>query len=243
MRIFKSPRNVQYRVVAQHLWLGRLRAAIGTCLVLTACALAFGIGYVNGYRAEQEMLSERDWFQSSLTQARGELAGLRQRVADLSVEGQIDDELDSKYRTSVKELEGRIAGLEEEVRFYRSLMAPEADRRGLRIERLDLERTPEAGKLRYKLLLTQVEKQHGVVQGKVTLNLIGTRDGQPVVLPLNEVTELGEYPLVYRFRYFQAFPGVLQLPEGFSLQSVEVVAQARGGERLERSFDWRVEEG
>ncbi len=239
-----SAPNVQYQVIARRPWVLRLRIVVGSCLVLTACALAFGIGYMNGYRAEQKTVNERDRFQASLVKARDELEALRQRVADLSVEEEIDAELGSKYRASVKALEVRIAGLQEEVRFYRSLMAPGAEHRGLRIEGLDLERTADGAKLRYKLLLTQVEKKHDVVQGKVTLDLIGTQDGQTVVLPLDEVAELGEYPMLYRFRYFQHFPGVLQLPEGFDPQSIEVIAEARGGRgRLERSFEWRIDEG
>jgi hypothetical protein len=236
--------NVQYQVVAQRPWVRRLRVVVGVVLVLTACALAFGIGYVNGFRAEQETVSQRDRFQHSYIEARTELESARQKVADLMVQDEIDDELTSKYRESVKTLEERIAGLEEEVRFYRSLMDPGSDRQGLRIERLDLKRTGNGGELRYKLLLTQVEKKHNVVQGQVTLNLIGTRDGETLVLPLNEVADVGEYPMIYRFRYFQDFPGTLELPEGFDPQAVEVVAEGRGGKgRLERSFEWRVEEG
>ena len=244
MPTFAPGPNVRYQVIARRPWIFGLRVAVGMCVVLIAFALAFWTGYVNGFRSERETVSERDSLQASLLEARRELAGLRQRVADLSVDEEIDKELGSKYRASVKALESRIAGLAEEVRFYRSLMAPGADRQGLRIERLDLTRTADAGKLRYKLLLTQVEKKHDVVQGKVTLNLIGIQDGQTLVLPLDEVAEIGEYPMVYRFRYFQDFPGMLQLPEGFAPRAVEVVAETRGGRgRLERSFEWRIEEG
>ena len=244
MPIFRSAPNVDYQVVTERPWMRRLRIIVGLVLITIACTLTFTIGYMNGFRAEQETVSQRDRLQVSFIEARGELEVLRQKVADLQVEEEIDEELASKYRESVKSLEMRIAGLAEEVRFYRSLMAPGAEGQGLRIERLDLRRTGDAGKLRYKLLLTQVEKKHDVVQGKVTLNLVGIRNGETLVLPLNEVAELGEYPMVYRFRYFQDFPGVLELPEGFDPQAIEVVAQARGaGGRLERSFEWRVEEG
>lgn len=223
----------------------RLRIILGVVLVTIACTLAFGIGYMNGFRAELETVSQRDRLQVSFIEARGELEVLRQRVADLLVEEQIDEELGSRYRESVKSFETRIVGLEEQIRFYRSLMAPGADRQGLRIERLELRRTADEGTLRYKLLLTQVDqKKHRVVQGKVTLNLVGIRNGETLVLPLNEVAELSEYPMVYRFRYFQDFPGLLELPEGFDPRAIEVVAEARGaGGRLERSFEWRVEEG
>ena len=48
----------------------------------------------------------------SFIEARGELGVLRQTVADLRVEDEIDEELESKYRESVKSLEMRIAGLD-----------------------------------------------------------------------------------------------------------------------------------
>ena len=96
---------------------------------------------------------------------------------------------------------------------------------------------------RYELLLTQVEARRSVVQGAVTIDLVGEQDGGQVVLPLTEMEPQTDYPLKYRFRYFQDFSGTLALPEGFEPQRVVVTVTRQGSREanLQRTFDWDIE--
>ena len=86
------------------------------------------------------------------------------------------------------------------------------------------------------------------MQGRVEVEVRGVRgggegSGAEEALPLTAISEVENYPLRFRFRYFQDFSGVVTLPEGFRPQAVVVVATPSGGgaERAKRRFDWIVQ--
>ena len=115
--------------------------------------------------------------------------------------------------------------------------------RGLQISEFALLEGAARQQYRYELLLTQVEARRSVVQGAVTIDLVGEQDGGQVVLPLTEMEPQTDYPLKYRFRYFQDFSGTLALPEGFEPQRVVVTVTRQGSREanLQRTFDWDIE--
>jgi hypothetical protein len=117
-------------------------------------------------------------------------------------------------------------------------MVPNADEKGLRIERLDL-RAAGPNTWRYSLLLTQVVDEHEYVQGGVRIDLEGRRGGADTTVPLSEVSDV-DRSIRFRFRYFQNIDGEMTLPSDFEPRAINVVAQAagNGGERLERRFTW-----
>jgi hypothetical protein len=79
----------------------------------------------------------------------------------------------------------------------------------------------------------------------VTVDVVGERAGQQVVLPLTEIEPNADYPLQYRFRYFQDFSGTMQMPEGFEPLRVVVTVTRQGSREanLQRTFDWLIEAG
>ncbi len=138
----------------------------------------------------------------------------------------------------------RINQLEDEIRFYRELMASEEAPEEVRIARLDLLQRLDGRGVRFRLLLVQSADRHEQVSGRVELRVVGERDGESVALPADALGSVAEYPIPVRFRYFQDVTGELELPQGFRPRGVEVIASAEGpqGWRLERTFAWQVQE-
>ncbi|HKI73519.1 MAG TPA: DUF6776 family protein, partial [Pseudomonadales bacterium] len=142
--------------------------------------------------------------------------------------------------------QNKIAELNEEIAFYKAVMLPNADEKGLRIERLDLKSMGTPSKYHYNLLLTQIVDKHDYIEGSVKVTLVGTRNDQETSIPLANVSDsVGSDDIKFRFRYFQNIDGDLTVPDGFAPESLKVVAQASGkdGQRIERKFQWHVGEG
>jgi hypothetical protein len=162
----------------------------------------------------------------------------------------VDAQAARSLRETISELRGRVAGLREEVTFYKRLMAPSTIERGLQIAEFELDRGEAENQFTYRLLLTQAEERRDWVQGGVELEVQGVRstpDGGSVeeVLSLTELADTEAYPLGFRFRYFQNLSGTVTLPEGFRPRAVLVTLTPKGrsAERSERSFDWIVRAG
>ncbi len=176
-------------------------------------------------------------------------------LIDANLSGEVSHQATQELRKTIKTLHDEVAGLKEEVTFYKSLMAPSSVERGLRIQEFEVTQGDQPGEFSYHLLLTQVEARRSWIQGDVRLNVLGKmtlegdeeqQDGRQkddqLVLSLTEIAEIDAYPLKFRFRYFQDLSGVMTLPSGFTPERVVITALRRGGSatKLEQTFDWVV---
>lgn len=173
---------------------------------------------------------------------------LERQLADIELGRVIDVDATEQLRQTIKEMGDQRAEIEEEVRFYRRLMAPSEAQRGLRVEKLDLIASGERGEgvtVEYRLLLTQVVDRHEFIRGRVNLDVIGSARGAQQVLSLTDLSEPEAYPLEFRFRYFQDFAGTLELPADFEAERVVVTAVSSGrrGKQIQRTFSWNLQRG
>jgi hypothetical protein len=214
-----------------------IRALVVVGFVLVA-ATSFQYGQMRAgvdLTSVERLLSE----QETSTQKNVEL---ERRLADAKLSTAVDSEANEELRRTIKSLRDELADAEEEVRFYRELMAPSESQKGLRIEKLDLNRV-DSERYEYRLMLTQIVDRHEWVKGDVQLSIVGLREGNEQVLSLTDLSEVEEYPLKFKFRYFQEFTGSVAIPVGFEPARILVTAQASGAERqLQRTFPWTIQE-
>ena len=191
---------------------------------------------------------ERENYEAALSareQQAEEALELSRELADVRLAQAVDTGANEQLRQTINDLTDQIGALEEEVQFYKRLMAPSEAQRGLRIETLDVTRTGDPARFSYSLLLTQIVDRHRWIQGNVRIDVIGQQAGTQQVLSLTDLAMQDTYPLKFRFRYFQDFNGAITIPDGFAPQQVRVTAQTGGskGQRLQRTFKWSVQEG
>jgi hypothetical protein len=100
----------------------------------------------------------------------------------------VDRDAAQELRASIKSLRDEIAGLQEEVRFYKSLMSPSSLERGLQIAEFEVTPTGVERQYSYHILLTQVESRRDWIQGELQLSV--TDEKREQVLSLTELAEL-----------------------------------------------------
>jgi hypothetical protein len=177
-----------------------------------------------------------------------EISSLKSQLVDAELTRQVDGQAAVRLSQDIRKLRDEAAGLEEEVTFYKSLMAPSSIERGLQIAEFELSSTDIYGQFSYHILLTQTEQRRDWIQGDVKLEIRGhsaTPDSlknEEQVLSLTEFADIEPYPLKFRFRYFQDLSGLLTLPGGFIPEKVEITALRRGSrsDSLRRTFEWVV---
>ena len=170
---------------------------------------------------------------------------MRREIADLRLGGEVDSRATEEVRETIEELQERLALLQEEITFYKGVMVPNVEDKGLRIERLNMLDTPSPNRFRYSLVLTQLVDQHDYVQGGVEINLMGVEGQAPRTIPIGQLDENREGSIRFRFKYFQNIDGEMTLPDGFEPTEVMIVAQSSGRnpQRLERRFAWQLNGG
>ncbi len=245
MTVVKGSKQSRLKVVEDRplvIWGTRL------LLLLVAVALiggAYQYGIFQGRQgqiiAEEELLRLRQ----ELAETRTQEADLRQQLANLRLGSKVDRQASEDVRQEVIELKNQLAALQEENSFYRNLMAPSDNKEGLNFGAVEVSDTEVPRQYRYKVVLQQLATNHQLLNGTLTFNVIGRRDGVVTVLPLKDISEdVDSVNIKLRFKYFQTVEGHLQLPPGFEPERIELVARSTGRNAVtvEKRFGWLVEE-
>ena len=219
-------------------------------LVSLGCLL---LGYGLGNRQVVSDAIERAELNGELQALQARFAQLEAELIDSRLNEQVQRDATAALRQDLTQAHQKMTGLQEEVTFFKGLMAPSSLRKGLQVAELELTPmdSPEQGETayRYQLLLTQVALRRSFIAGEITMDVVGrySQDaadvvGKESVLSLTELSDMKVYPLKFRFRYFQDLAGRLTLPEGFKPTRVEVTANQNGKEPQQVTFPWPVSE-
>jgi len=181
-----------------------------------------------------------------------EVDELRQRLVVLSSAEKVSQQANEQSRLSIKLLEEQIYKQQQDLAFYKGVLAPASRREGLRIKTFELQATDRPEHFRYKILLSRVGKGETPLEGQLQVSIVGKQGEQDVTLELAALTAglpdaLPDQAIAFAFKHFQAIPEAgrfaeLKLPEGFTPREIKVRAEVQGEKPLLRTFKWNNEE-
>lgn len=181
-----------------------------------------------------------------------EVDELRQRVAVLSSAEKVSLQANEQSRLTIKLLEEQIYKQQQDLAFYKGVLAPASRREGLRIKTFELQATDRPEHFRYKILLSRVGKGETPLEGQLQVLIVGKQGEQDVTLELAALgadlpDALPGQSIAFAFKHFQAIPEAgrfaeLKLPEGFTPREIKVRAEVKGEKPLLRTFKWNKEE-
>lgn len=222
----------------------RLRRSIILLAFSIVCA---GIGYAVGSGEAginlKAGLETRKQLRAELESLRADYTEARQQAILLERGRAIDRSALTEARKTMAELEKQIVKQQNDLAFYRSIMAPSETEKGLQVAELDVQPSAILPGYGFKLMLVQIGGNQRYVSGNVDLEVIGMEGDQAKTIPLEQLSpETQKTDTRFRFRYFQEIDGTLILPEGFEPLEIKVIARESGGKRakVDRSFDWPI---
>jgi hypothetical protein len=196
-------------------------------------ALVFG-----GWGAWRVLVPPQGDARSLLRAQQARIAALEQRTATLARSDQISRDANRDLQGTLAERDEEIAGLRADVAFYERFVGSTAQRRGLNVHALHLQRqTGQAW--HFSATLTQNLNRGAVNRGQLTLSVEGSRDGHLQRLDWPQLRQQANAPGVdYSFKYFQQAEGDILLPPGLAPVRVIVRLRPDGGAAVEQSFTW-----
>ncbi len=214
------------------------------CITVGLVAVSYIAGRDYGINANTAMRAERDQLLASFEEASRQLAALERLRLGLEQASALDRRALEEVQGALIGLREKNASLEEELLFYRHVMAPDSGDTGLVISQLDLRNTGEQNRVGYRLELRQQMNSDSPVSGFANINVVGRRNQEEVSLPLHSLSEsAAESDIRLQFRYFQNIEGEILIPEDFEPHSVQITAVSEGANArtVERSFNWLPE--
>lgn len=230
-------------VKARPLWQARL---IRTGIVLLTVAAAWGLFEFGRYRSGYDVMAaqeQRSSYEEQLDVLAMETSQLREQKAILERSARIEQEAYKQLETTVTGLQDEILELKGELAFYRGIVSPSDDAKGLDVQSFELNNRGVERTFHYKLVLTQILNNSTVASGSVAFAVEGLEKGETKEYLLSQLSDQ-EGELRFRFKYFQILEGVLSLPDGFSPRKVNITVKPRtkSHNRLMQSYDWVVKE-
>jgi outer membrane murein-binding lipoprotein Lpp len=238
--------NPPQLVVVPYRPMRKLFISVGLILLVGFAVVAsYLTGYQRSVALQDNAAVERDTLRKERTRLSRQVEELRQEVANLKLGSKVDHQASEEVRNQVIQLKAQVAELEEDITFYRGLMAPTDNARGLTIGSLNVLATGVPRQYNYKLVVQQLATNHQMLSGTLNFTVVGWRDSEQVSIPLYQLSDqVEEESIRLRFRYFQSIEGRLILPEGFEPERIELMARSTGANAAtaEKKFGWLVQE-
>jgi hypothetical protein len=241
MAVVKGSKQDKLTVVSYDPWQRFMKRLLLLALISVFGVASFISGRYEALEAQEQAIAERDQLLEDLQISQDENSSNNSRVVMLEKGGEVDRRSTEGLRQNMVDLRSQIATLQEEVAFYKGIMAPSSRKQNLRIQKFDLVKSLEVNRYKFKLVLTQVGANQRFISGLAGVNVVGILDGKQKVYGLRDLSEdIQDYGIKYKFRYFQEISGELVLPKGFIPESVDIVLQSNGSKakRIENNFPW-----
>lgn len=166
---------------------------------------------------------------------------LERRAATAELGQRVDRQAQSDAQRMMGELQAETARQQQELQFYRGLVARQFGAGTLRVQELRI-RPEQERRFRVLITLVQAASREGVANGTATFTVKGFARGEAEELALAEIEPDKRRELPFSLRFFQQIEVVVELPEGF--EPAELVIEYRTGRNEEprrQTFPWRVE--
>ena len=191
--------------------------------------------HYEGNRVLKDVMAENHKLQESNLKLRESTTMMKEMdVMDKKTAGLLQDQ--------IKELQGEIFKLKQELEFYHGIMDGARESSGLNIQGLSIRALKQHNTYRLNLVLTHVAKSVKVAEGTVDVSLEGEQNGKPRLLNLRDIALDTNLDFSLKFRNFKKFESDLILPDNFTPIRVKVIYTPRGATKakIKKTFDWSV---
>ena len=170
---------------------------------------------VSGMQSEVVLLRQR------VAALEAELAGVQQQADAAHASLQIERTAQQQLTAQMRSLESENGRLREDMMIFEGLAGTTSATPGFRINRLVLEPDREVGRYRYRMLIV---RQGGKAEqdARGSYEIVATIDRQGRGANITFPSDSGNPSYRVTFRHFQRIDGVIAIPAGATLKSVEV---------------------
>jgi hypothetical protein len=166
---------------------------------------------------------------------------LERRAATAELGQRVDRQAQVDAQRMMGELQAETVRQQQELQFYRGLVARQYGAGTLRVQELRIH-AGEERQFRVLITLVQAATRDTVANGTVALTVDGRQGGEPRKLALAEIEPDGRRDLPFSLRFFQQIEVAVALPAEFEPESLAVEYRVGGEAELQRqTFPWRVE--
>lgn len=241
----KDKRQYPLKVVVHRPYARLIFGVFLAAMFAGAIVASYLLGHKHRLRDDASSLKELVALRNELGVEQARAAELEQKLANIHLGAEVDRKASEDVRSEVVELKAKLTKVAEQNSFYRNLMAPADNKRGLTFGAVEIIDTQRPRDYAYKIVVQQLAINHQVLKGTLKFSVVGRKNDREVRFALRDISDqVDAESIKLRFKYFQTIEGRLKLPEGFEPKRIELVARSTGKKAMtvEKRFGWLVEE-
>jgi hypothetical protein len=127
----------------------------------------------------------------------------RREIAALEIGRRVDREAQLEVQRMLGELQSQVARQNQDLEFYRAVLAKEFGAGAARLQSVAIRRAPGDGGFVVEIAIVRPSARDRPIQGAVRLGLSGTRAGALVELPMRELTVGRQRQVLFSIRNFE----------------------------------------
>ncbi len=213
-------------------------------LVLIALAGLYGCFELGRWLSGYSVLAttRQVWqLRNELDAAHERIRALEKDVNRAQLTSQVDHQATAELQKSLSELQASMQSQNEELSFYRGIVAPQAGAATHPVvQQLRIQPARETHHYELQLVLIQSMQVTAPAQGNLRVVLSGIREGQRVQLSLKDLLPSQTDSLKFSYRYFQNLTQEIVLPADFEPEKVQVELRASAHPVQQQEFAWQT---
>lgn len=184
---------------------------------------------------------EKMQLQIQLQETQKQLAQRDFQIKKLSREAQVDVKTYEHSQQILRDLQLQIQKQEEELAFYRKLLAPEETQSGVDIKDFSVRVSVNEGEYYYDFLLMQSSLNKKPAKGNIKISIDGMQDDMMRRIEVSGGMAAAADSIDYSFKYFQRYNGVFTLPKNFYPEVVHlsVIPSSRSMKKFNNDYSWQ----
>jgi cell division protein FtsB len=245
MKKVKPSKQYRMMVVPYRPYRKLIFALLLLLFFVTAVAGSFFAGRYIVVGGQTNVVDELEAVREDNANKAAEIEEFQQKIANLRLATEVDRKANEEIRAEVVSLKTQLAELEQDNSFYRSLMRPAPGDKGLVLDAPAISKSDAENQFKYNLVIKQIVTKHSQVTGYLLFDLIGNQAGESKRLALKDISKNYRTERIkLSFKYFQRIEGVMDLPESFVPERIElkVVTERPSKAVIDKKFGWATKE-
>ncbi len=217
----------------------RLTAVVVVVGLMGAC-----LGYWLGAEGLAELTSRYEQLESDFDDISVSYAENKNQLEILRLSHDVDLAAIENSRQEIVAIQKMLVKSERDLALYRELLGDTNQVKGLSVAKFKLVSLGEQ-RYTYRWVVRQKTAKMAVSSVIANIFIIGTSDGDDLILPLNQVDrQIDSLPLKLSLKYFSINQGILSLPDGFNPVKVRISLRYswNKGDSYDQYFDWETED-
>jgi len=170
------------------------------------------------------------------------LSDTQRQIQILKIDSQVESGALENTRQDIMLLQDQLNANEEQLLLYRQLLQDGDQSNELSVVKFELQELSER-QFSYRWILRQKTEKMALANVVSEIFILGKYDDQSSSIALTDLdSELDEFPIALKFKFFVINQGVLELPDGFDPMQIQITSRYSWNQKTayNDTFDWIV---